>query len=871
MVDSEVKETISVSLKFLKDKKVQNIILIVLLLATVFLGAYIRLQDLPNLKDSTTGDYTPLALDPYYFLRVSETMHAGPLPTIDPLRYPGLNPGWTTELNPKATLIVHQVTSIFSPHSTLRFANVINPVVFFVLGIIVFFFLIFLLSRSKWVALIATGVLSVIPPYLYRTLAGFSDHESLGMFGFFLALLAFSYAITLLEKKKSNPLKSTTIGILSGIFTMLAIAGWGGGARFLFMILPLAFIVIWLMKKDKNEKNSIIFYSSWVLGVLLSSYLFGYTPTGVLFNFMTSPSGFLSIFVLGYILVDFLFKKYKLQKNSKFKELINIGVVIVLGGILYQLFVGNVFSLITNVLGALINPFGTERVTLTVAENAQPYLNDWIGQIGSFAFYLFLIGCFIIGGKVAKGIKIKKLRYLFTISFAVFVLGILFSRISSTSLLNGENFLSKAFFFLSFLFFFITAVYTYHKSEWEIDHRWVFIAVWMVPMLLSVRSAVRTFFAIVPFVSFMVPLTIFEVGKFARRSKDEVTKMVSFLLLGVLIVALVLTFSGFYNSSIGQSQNQHPSYNNDWQNSMNWVRTNTPSGSLFLHWWDYGYWVQTGGERPTVTDGGHYNAFWDHLIARYVLTTPNPDTAKSFMKIHNVSYFLMDPTDIGKYSAYSSIGDDENTSDRASFLPTFLSDPKETQETSNGTTRIYRGGFPLDSDLVLTNTGKKFLLPKGGAGIFAFAVRSDNKSYSQPIGIYVYNGQQYNAPIRYLYSKDAGLLDFKTGINATIYLYASVQGQQFDLGGAGIYLSDKTMNSLAVELYLMNDVKNEYPELKLVDQSGSYPFNFYYQGFRGPIRIWEVDTSKMENIIGREEFMRPSGSYGEFDDLEFKV
>jgi len=64
-------------------------------------------------------------------------------------------------------------------------------------------------------------------------------------------------------------------------------------------------------------------------------------------------------------------------------------------------------------------------------------------------------------------------------------------------------------------------------------------------------------------------------------------------------------------------------------------------------------------------------------------------------------------------------------------------------------------------------------------------------------------------------------------------------------------------------------VKNEYPELRLVEESGVYPLNFYYNGFMGPVRIWEVHTDEMEGILVRDEFLRTSGSYGEFDNLTF--
>jgi hypothetical protein len=211
----------------------------------------------------------------------------------------------------------------------------------------------------------------------------------------------------------------------------------------------------------------------------------------------------------------------------------------------------------------------------------------------------------------------------------------------------------------------------------------------------------------------LVPLALFEVFKWGRKNKDELIKMASFAIIIVVSIMLLITVVGHYKAVKVQAKGQSPSYTQDWQEAMSWVRNNTPPGSVFLHWWDYGYWVQTGGERPTVTDGGHFNGYWDHLVGRYVLTTPNPATAKSFMKAQNVSYLLIDPSDIGKYSAYSSIGDAENVSDRASWLVTLLSDPSQTQETRNGSTILYTGGTYLDEDLMIQIIQKIFSFQKG--------------------------------------------------------------------------------------------------------------------------------------------------------------
>ena len=863
-----------ISLDIISNKKFQWIATGIVLLIILMIGANIRLQGLPNLIDSTTGDYTPLALDPYYFLRVSETIYnQGTLPAVDPMRFPAVDTAWTDEILPQSTLIIYKVVNFINPEHTLRFANVINPVVFFALGLIVFFLLILLLTKSKSISLVACGILAIIPPYLYRTLAGFSDHEAIGMFGFFLALLAFFYGMFYLDKKKPSVLVSGVIGLISGFCTMFAIASWGGGAKFLFMIFPLAFIVTWLIKKRKILSPSVAFYCLWMLGFLLSAPLFGFESIAMIKRFMLGFTGILCLPVLGYIIVNFVLIHFKIlnKKLSEHSEIVSVGIMVVFGGILYNIFVGNVFVMLFDLLGKIANPFGIGRVGLTVAENKQPYLNDWIGQISKVFFYTMLAGCVFVGAKIGNGIKIKKLKPLFIGTFTIFIIGILFSRISAGSILSGENFVSKTFFFLSFLAFAISSIYIYMKSEWKVETKWILIVAWMVPMLLAVRSAIRVFFAIVPFVSFMVPWALFEIGTFAKKSRDNMVKLLAWSVFVLLIVSIVFTSFGFYKSVNYQAKAQTPSYNTDWQNAMSWVRDNTPEGSVFLHWWDYGYWVQTGGERPTVTDGGHAVGYWDHLIGRYVLTTPNPDSAKSFMKTHNVSYLLIDPTDIGKYSAYSSIGDHENTSDRASYIPTLISQLSEIKETSDGITRIYRGGVSLDSDLIYEDNGKQIFLPKGRAGLGAIIIDGKDNEKKQPIGAFVYNGKQHNLPLRYLFIGNE-LYDFGSGVNSTAYVYPNVynsdDGQKIDPEGAVMYLSEKTKDSLVAKLYLMDDPDDEYDNLELVHSESNYPFIISYGGrLIGPIKIWRV--THPENIIPRDEFLITSGGYSEFDDLEF--
>jgi hypothetical protein len=420
----------------------------------------------------------------------------------------------------------------------------------------------------------------------------------------------------------------------------------------------------------------------------------------------------------------------------------------------------------------------------------------------------------------------------------------------------------------------------------KIDFSYILLLSFSFWAIISMRGAVRLFFIVAPMiilVASVLPAKLYEIRK---RSRDDLLKLIIIISLVIITLIFLYTFIQYTSSVISEAKSSVPGiYEHQWQSAMSWVRENTAIGSVFVHWWDYGYWVQMLGERPTVTDGGHFTAYWDHLIGRYLLTTPSPETALSFMKTHNVSYLLIDSTDLGKYTAYSSIGNDNTEQDRYSWLPIMQSSPSQIQETKNGTIKIYSGGFGLDEDIIYEKDGKENLLSKsktGLAGVVLEYVNSTNQPINQPEGVFMQNGNQIRLPLRYAYYNNK-FYDFEKGVEATVMIIPSMTndatlGASIDYTGAMIYLSNKTRNSLFAQLYLMNDPLNKYPTVKishveqdpiidyLNSQGASLEF-IYYGGFRGPIKIWKVDYP--ENIIAKEEFLRMAGEYAEFDNLTF--
>ena len=199
----------------------------------------------------------------------------------------------------------------------------------------------------------------------------------------------------------------------------------------------------------------------------------------------------------------------------------------------------------------------------------------------------------------------------------------------------------------------------------------IFTLVFFIISLVSARASIRLVLMLVPIVSMLVAYLFIKSSVYVYKIISEKKAWGAVTLLCAIIIALTF-FAAYvnYSNSKDLAQNYVPSaYNQQWQKAMSWVRDNTSSDAVFGHWWDYGYWLQSIGERATVLDGGNAMGQWNHYMGRHALTGTNNTQALEFLYSHKTTHFLIDSTDIGKYSAFSSIGSDINF-DRASYIPT---------------------------------------------------------------------------------------------------------------------------------------------------------------------------------------------------------
>lgn len=850
----------------------------------------------PGLWDITTDNWTlGPDLDPFLFLRwAKDIVLHGSIMANDALRYVPLGFNTSGELTPLSYMIAyfHNILTSLGLSTSIEYSAVLFPAIMFGLTVIAFFLLtrqIFVKSlgeiKANIIAIISSFFLIIVPSLLPRTIAGIPEKESAGFFFLFASFYLFICAWD-----AKNLKIQIVLSILAGI-TTAGMAGVWGGYTYIFLTLGIALLLSLILGQTDKRKLLIsflwLFTSFSIMGFLSNRY--------TLSNLLNSTTTLIPVSILMIVFINFLISETSIKKyfeNNKLskipKPILSIIITFVLGIVVGSIMFGPSFIIdkTKDITTPLITPI-TSRLGITVAENRQPFFDEWahsfgpvLGNDNTFQFpvffWLFFVGSVYLYMRMMNVFN-KKERIILTSGYFIFLFAIIFSRFSPSSVFNGTNIISLGFYVFGVLCLvgsFGYYYFQYYKQDnlgklGSIDFSLIVLFSFFFFGIISARGSVRTIMVLVPPTSIIVGFFITDAINKLYKIKNEDLKIFAWLIIALLGFSALFVGINFYKESRGTAQNYIPSvYTQQWQLAMSWIRENTQKDAVFGHWWDYGYWVQTMGERATVLDGGNAIVYWNYLMGRYGLTSPDEGAALEFLYTHNTTHFLIDSTDIGKYGAFSSIGSDENY-DRTSYLASFFLDKQQIQENKNSTSYLYQGGVGIDDDIVYEENGTKVFLPGNKAALGAIIVEKDKagKVIKSPVGIFVYQQRQYKIPFRYAYSQGS-LSDFGSGIESGIFLYpvvnSAAQGVQIEKDGALLYLSKRTVNSQLARLFLYKE-DSEYFKLvhseddfivtNLKNQNAiSQDEDFVqYQGLRGPIRIWEI--SYPENIKSNHEYL----------------
>ncbi len=885
---------------FLKEKKHWSIALVALALA--YFAYWLRTRNLAGLRDVSTGSWTlGPDLDPFLFLRWAKyIVEHGSLMPIDTFRYVPSVYYTSGELPGLPYMIAwfHMIASTLWTTS-VEHSAVIFPAFMFALTVLAFFALVRLVfiehlgeRRANIVATIASFFLIIIPTLLPRTIAGIPEKESAGFLLLFLAFYTFIKAW-----RSTKPISAYIWATLAGLVAAAMNLTWGGAAYILFTISVASFIAFLLGQMNRTRSGAL---ALWLVVSIACTFpfttRFGANFFDSLQNYGLAIPQLITMLTLLSVGIQFMLVRVEPLKHaidritftrSLPRPLVALMIVLIAGLIVVMIAFGPSFitGKFTEIKNNLINPI-TDRLGVTVAENRQPFFSEWANSFGPviqgvpLLFWLFFVGSIVLFHQFTRSLRTQE-RWLLTLAYIFFLFGIVFSRYAPDAALNGTNTLSVVVYALSFIVLGAAACFVYyrvHKHHGDeqlrqLDFGLLLVLILFFLSIASARGAVRLIMMLVPPAAMLVAYLAVVLVTTARQSKDDLGKSLSWIAVVLVIGATIFAGVRFYEESKALSQSYVPGvYNQQWQRAMAWVRYSTPQNAVFAHWWDYGYWVQSIGNRATIVDGGNAIPYWNHLMGRHVLTGRDKNSALEFLKTHKATHLLIDSTDIGKYGAFSSIGSDK-AYDRRSWIPTL--GRARVEEAKNHTLIYYQGGFPLDQDLIYQDENGTVTLPEGKAALGAVIIEQgrDGTLTAAPKGIFVFQKnrnapqEQNTLPLRYAYH-NGKYYDFMSGIEAGIVsVPAATQQGSIERDAVILYLSNKTVQSHLARLYLYKD---KDPNFVLVHSEDDYIVDqlkranllrpdedfVVYQGLRGPIRIWEINypegTQEVTEYLSKE-------------------
>ena len=123
--------------------------------------------------------------------------------------------------------------------------------------------------------------------------------------------------------------------------------------------------------------------------------------------------------------------------------------------------------------------------------------------------------------------------------------------------------------------------------------------------------------------------------KYSEQMREQPSKSRIILIGYTVFIIFLLTLPMIYpaNSgwlsladippSIANGGTGYKFQTSDWIDTLKWLSTNTPRGSVVASWWDYGYWITTLANRTSIADNATINQTRIATIAKMFIDKPD--------------------------------------------------------------------------------------------------------------------------------------------------------------------------------------------------------------------------------------------------------
>ena len=470
---------------------------------------------------------------------------------------------------------------IFGGGSNLYDFTILFPVIFGSLTCIVIFAFVRVIGGTT-AGLFSALLFSLSMPIIVRGQIGWFKSEPLGLFFGILAIYLFLSGI-----KSNNQKIAFTKLIVSGIFVAFGLSAWGGNQ---FFIIPLGVFFLALPFIRNDHRFLLWAIPTFTTSTILTSM--GFERLGT--NFVFGLGGMSLIVPTIFLVICIIIQLKSNQKNKTRNGLIFlIGLILVSSSFLILNADSNFFPLPSFRYLNAINPLltTTDPLVDSVSEHATTSTEQ------SFFFHTILmlfagIGIWLILSNSNRNKLIK--NDMISFALIVGIIGVYMSsafiRLEVFASLSIIIFSSLGLSILSKEFLSMNNKTTKLKT-FTIKSSFIFgfILLLIIPLIFPVSSNI---FAVTDH-----PPTILNGGTAAKIST------------------------------------------NDWNATLEWIKNNTPNDSVIASWWDYGYWIQTQGERATLADNSTLSTKIIQKIAQIFLNSPE-NSWKSLNEM-DADYFII--------------------------------------------------------------------------------------------------------------------------------------------------------------------------------------------------------------------------------------
>jgi dolichyl-diphosphooligosaccharide--protein glycosyltransferase len=507
---------------------------------------------------------------------------------------------------PFTCALMYMSLSAIGIHVDLMWLCVIFPPIFGALGVAATYFLGKEVA-NKEVGLFAAFFMAIIPAYTQRTIAGFFDTETTGIFAAILTLYFFC-----------RSLRKGSIGsaVLAGLAMAYLCLSWSV-YMYVFELLAIFALVMVLLRR--YSRRLLAAYSGTVMGGLMLAIIIPRTGP----DFLYSETGIIPLGIFGLLLLIEVSRAFRLTERRA--PLALTRSIARLRPYVSYIF-GGMCALVVVGLGYL---FQSGLVVQLLTAQPSGFLAGIGGKFATVIDPLIRRSGAMLLASVGEHLPAPWATFWYNLGFLVLVVPFgfyaAFRREAETDLL--------------LIVFTLTAVYFCGSM--------IRLALLLAPAAAIVGSY-GLIVAITPF------RTVFWQRPVLTRRRRRITPpttrgfatitylAVMILLLGTTVISLS------YVNQMGPAEIIPGGRNmvtgdgtayTDYLETFSWMRAHTPPGSVIVAWWDYGYWIRVAGNRSSVDDNGTINKTQIAWVGRMMMER-NPLEALRIARRWNATYVL---------------------------------------------------------------------------------------------------------------------------------------------------------------------------------------------------------------------------------------